>query len=142
MRSLLDINVLIALLDPDHAFHQRAHDWWSVDTAWASCPLSENGLVRIMASPSYSTTSPFTVAGITRTFQTFVAGTNHAFWSDTVSIIDPGRFRHDGILSARQLTDLYLLALAVENGGCLVTFDTRIPLSVVLTAGEEHLVVL
>lgn len=142
MRCLLDINVLIALLDPDHTFHQRAHAWWRADTAWASCPLTENGVLRIMASRSYSNVSAFTVNGIARTFQTFADGTDHAFWGDTVSIVDPARFRHEDILSSRQLTDIYLLALAVENGGCLVTFDTRIPLSVVSPAREEHLVVL
>ena len=50
MRALLDVNLLIALLDPDQVFHERAHDWWEANRSagWASCPLTENGVVRIM----------------------------------------------------------------------------------------------
>jgi Predicted nucleic acid-binding protein, contains PIN domain len=56
MRSLLDVNLLIALLDPDHVFHERAHAWLSSHAApgVATCPLTENGLVRILSHPSYS----------------------------------------------------------------------------------------
>lgn len=80
MFSLLDINVLIALLDQDHAFHARAHAWWRKDQPrWASCPLTENGLLRIMASPNYSKARPFTVAELVSLLQTFIAATNHAF---------------------------------------------------------------
>ena len=66
MRHLLDINVLIALMDPDHVFHRRAHEWWAAEPrTWASCPLTENGLVRIMASAAYSKFTRFTAADIT-----------------------------------------------------------------------------
>lgn len=143
MRSLLDINVLIALLDPDHVFHQRAHDWWSKEArGWASCPLTENGLIRIMSSPSYSQARQFTVAELTALFRNFTSVTDHAFWHDSISLRDDRRFSHDRILSSKQLTDLYLLALSIENGGRLVTFDQRIPLGAVANAKPEHLCVL
>lgn len=143
MRHLLDINVLIALMDPDHAFHRRAHDWWAAESrAWASCPLTENGLVRIMASPVYSQGCRFTLADITARLTAFTRATDHQFWADTLSLRDSLHFAHSAILSSKQLTDLYLLALAAENQGCLATFDQHIPLQAVLTANAEHLLVI
>ncbi len=143
MRSLLDINVLIALLDPDHSFHARAHDWWRKEKpTWASCPITENGLLRIMASTSYSKARPFTVAELSTQFQLFVSQTKHFFWPDSLSLRDQTQFKHQSILSSKHLTDLYLLALAVENGGRLVTFNQGIPLSVVIRAKPKNLLVL
>jgi predicted nucleic acid-binding protein len=66
----------------------------------------------------------------------------HEFWPDDVSLLDAARFEYGHIHSPRQLTDLYLLALAMRHGGRLVTFDRRMPLSAVPGASEEHLVVL
>ena len=143
MRHLLDINVLIALLDPDHAFHQRAHAWWgNQGHAWASCPLTENGLLRIMASAAYSKATRFTVSDIALRLSAFADNSDHAFWPDLLSIRDQLHFKHASILSSKHLTDLYLLALAVENHGCLVTFDQHIPLNAVPTAGASHLLVI
>lgn len=143
MRHLLDINVLIALMDPDHVFHGRAHAWWASEPrAWASCPLTENGLVRIMASTAYSKTTRFTVANLTARLSAFTGSSDHAFWTDTLSLRDSSHFRHSSILTSRQITDLYLLALAVENHGRLATFDQHIPLAAVPTANPDHLVVL
>jgi uncharacterized protein len=143
MRHLLDINVLIALMDPDHAFHHRAHAWWGgTGRSWASCPLTETGLLRIMASYSYSKTTRFTVADIASRLSAFTDQSDHAFWPDTLSIRDAQHFRHATVLSSKQLTDLYLLALAVENNGILATFDQHIPLRAVPTASAAHLSVI
>lgn len=143
MRHLLDINVLIALMDPDHVFHQRAHAWWGAQIRpWASCPLTENGLLRIMASAAYSKITPFTVADIAARLSAFSSHSDHTFWPDSLSIRDPKYFQHASILTSKHLTDLYLLALAIENSGCLVTFDQHIPLSAVSKASAAHLVVI
>jgi hypothetical protein len=140
MRYLLDINVLIALLDPDHTFHERVHDWWRRQRpAWASCPLTENGVLRIMSSMSYSRVQPFTVAELARALQVFVSSTDHEFWHDSISVLDGERFLHARILSSRHLTDLYLLALAVERRGCLATFDRGIPAGAIPAALSLHL---
>ena len=66
MRALLDVNLLIALLDPDHVFHERAHDWWEANRSagWASCPLTENGVVRVMSNPNYSRQLRLTPAAV------------------------------------------------------------------------------
>jgi uncharacterized protein len=143
MRSLLDINLLIALLDQNHAFHARAHAWWRKDRPqWASCPLTENGVLRIMGSPHYSKARQFTVAELVTLLQTFTAGTKHTFWPDSVSILDATRFDHGRILSSKTLTDIYLLSLAVEKGGRLVTFDQGMAASAVAQATPGNLLVL
>ncbi|MCE2961447.1 MAG: TA system VapC family ribonuclease toxin [Akkermansiaceae bacterium] len=143
MRYLLDINVLIALLDPNHTFHRLAHQWWSHDDRpWASCPITENGLIRIMASTSYSKNSQLSVADVTTLLSVFTANTNHEFWSDHISFRDENEFQHTSILSSKHLTDIYLLALAAKNNATLVTFDQNIPLTPVTSAKPENLLIL
>ncbi len=143
MRYLLDINVLIALLDPNHTFHRLAHQWWSHDDRpWASCPITENGLIRIMASTSYSKNSQLSVADVTTLLSVFTANTNHEFWSDQISFRDENEFQHASILSSKHLTDIYLLALAAKNNATLVTFDQNIPLTPVTSAKPENLLIL
>jgi predicted nucleic acid-binding protein len=56
--ALLDVNVLVALFDPDHVHHEVAHDWFADNgpRGWATCPLTESGFVRVVSNPSYGTT--------------------------------------------------------------------------------------
>lgn len=143
MRYLLGINVLIALTDPDHTFHQLAHQWWNQDNRpWASCPITENGFIRIMASTAYSKSSQLSVADVTTLLSVFTANTNHEFWSDHISLRDEKEFQHASILSSKHLTDIYLLAVAAKNNATLVTFDQNIPLSPVTSAKPENLLIL
>jgi uncharacterized protein len=142
LRSLLDVNVLIALLQPDHAHHGVAHEWWSTQRSegWASCPLTQNGFVRIVSQPRYPKPLP-----ITRALELLaeeVDGTDHAFWPDDISLLDAGRINRARILGPKQLTDVYLLALAVKNGGRLATFDRAIPISAVRGATKRNVVVI
>src|SRR6185295_2055444 len=114
MRALLDINVVIALLDPDHTFHEKAHAWWAgnAEKGWASCPLTENGVVRVMSNPAYSQCAQFTPGELISRLRTFATQTNHEFWPDDVSLRDEAVFASDRLNGFRQLTDLYLLGLA------------------------------
>ena len=141
MRALLDVNVIIALLDPDHAFHERAHAWWATNRArgWASCPLTENGVVRIMSHPGYSKTTRFAPVELIGRLRQFAAQSDHKFWPDSISLRDDNLFNTERIHSSRQLTDVYLLALAVAHKGRLVTFDQGIPLSCVHHAKTANL---
>lgn len=143
MRAMLDVNVVIALLDPDHAFHDRAHAWWSAhhEAGWASCPITENGIVRIMSHPAYSPTTALAAGELISRLRLFAEGTDHEFWPDDLSIRDEAVFVTDRIHGGRQLTDLYLLALAARHGGRLATFDQSIPISAVPSATNAHLVV-
>lgn len=142
MRALLDINVLLALLDRDHIHHQRARSWLSgeIDQGWASCAITQNGFVRIISQPRYpSPVSPSHAIDIlARASQTQY----HQFWPCTASILDAETIDRPRLHSSRQITDAYLLALAVENDGRFVTFDRSIVLSAVPGAGQQHLVAL
>jgi toxin-antitoxin system PIN domain toxin len=143
MRHLLDVNVLIALMDANHAFHVSSHNWWRKESPqWASCPLTQNGVIRIMASAGYRLSNPVTVAEMAAQLDAFIGATDHEFWPDTISSLDTQTFDHSRILSSKYLTDLYLLALAVENDGKFVTFDQGVPMAAVRGAKSERLVVL
>lgn len=141
MRALLDINVLLALLDSDHVDHQRAKGWISreIQHGWASCALTQNGFVRIISQPRYpSPVSPFeAVERLRRATST----EHHEFWPCAISLLEERRIHSSHVHGPRQVTDVYLLALAVEHGGRFVTFDRSIPLSAAPGATPEHLVV-
>lgn len=142
MRALLDVNVLIALLDAGHVSHAAAREWFAAHASlgWASCPITQNGCVRIMAHGGYPNARP--VAEIARRLREATAQPIHEFWSDALSVVDPALFDHTRMHGPKQLTDVYLLALAVSRGGRLVTFDRGIPISAVHGATARHVVVL
>jgi toxin-antitoxin system PIN domain toxin len=143
MRALLDINVIIALLDPDHVFHEHAHEWWAANSegGWASCPLTENGVVRIMANPIYSAKTQFAPGELIERLREFAENSDHEFWPDDISLRDAKVFAVDRILSSRLITDIYLLALATKHKGRMVTFDQGISLSAVKEAKGTNLCV-
>ena len=142
MRALLDVNVLVALLDASHLHHRAATDWLArnVRHGWASCPLTQNGCLRILSLPSYP--NPQAPALVAQRLGRAVADASHAFWPDALSLLDEGRLRWDRVLGSRQVTDLYLLALAAANDGRLATFDKGIAVEAVVGAAKKHLVVL
>lgn len=144
MRALLDVNVLIALLDGAHVHHRSAMAWLERESGsghgWASCPLTQNGCVRTMSQPAYP--GEFTPAEVAGRLAEAVADPSHAFWPDTVSLLDAGRFDWSRILGHRQVTAVYLLQLAVRHKGRFVTFDKGIPLSAVPGAEDRHVLVL
>lgn len=142
MRALLDVNVLIALHDREHVHHERAAHWFesTIEDGWASCPLTQNGCLRVMSQAGYS--KPLPLALLSGMLQRSTDTSFHRLWSDDISILDAKRFNLPHIHSARQLTDLYLLGLAVKHKGRLASFDRRIPLSAVVGATPAHLVTL
>lgn len=142
MRALLDINVLIALLDGAHVHHARARQWLEANIAqgWASCPISQNGCLRILSQPGYPQPVPLTE--IADRLRRATSTPHHAFWPDDISVLDAGLVDTRRIHGPKQLTDIYLLALAVKHGGRFVSFDARIALSAVPTADERHLLLL
>ncbi len=142
MRALFDVNVLIAILDEQHIHHLAAHEWWAPNRSagWATCPLTENGMARVMSQSTYK--NPVTSSFAVDLLAVQIAKTDHRFWPDDLSLRDQDWIDPGGILGPNQITDVYLLALAVKNGGRLVTFDRGIPLSAVRGAEPRHLVVL
>jgi uncharacterized protein len=141
MRALFDINIIIALLDPDHTFHDRAHTWWAQNQSqgWATCPITENGVVRIMSNPAYSTRTRLAPGDLIARLGTFASQADHQFWPDDISLRDSAVFAPERILGSRQLTDIYLLALATKHGGRFATFDGSIPIQPALSANADHL---
>jgi toxin-antitoxin system PIN domain toxin len=142
MRALLDVNVLIALLDMDHAHFRRARKWLraEIDSGWASCPLTENGCIRIMSQPKYP--SPVQTGEVIKRLADATATPYHEFWPDSLSILNEAAIDKTRILGPKQVTDVYLLALAVKRGGRFVTFDGAVPLSAVAGAKKEHFTVI
>lgn len=142
MRALFDVNVLIALHDQDHVHHAQAANWFTDNATqgWASCPLTQNGCLRIMAQPAYPGVQ--TLATLIAMLKRSTASNFHALWSNDISLLDATWFNHDRVHNHKQLTDVYLLGLAVKNQGRMVTFDQRIALNAVQGARAENLVVL
>lgn len=136
---LLDVNVLIALVDPAHLQHDQAHDWFSRAgrRSFATCPLTENGLVRIVGHPKYPNT-PGPPSAVVHSLRAIRALPGHHFWPDEVSVADPAFFAPALLSSHSRVTDSYLLALAHANGGCLATMDTKLATEVV-PAGKAAL---
>ena len=125
--ALLDVNVLIALIDPQHVHHQPAHAWFQAHGAdgWASCPLTHSALLRILGNPRYPN-SPGSPAVLMPLLQELLAHPAHVFWSDSLSWNEADLFLSDELLHHGQITDTYLLALAVHHEGVLISFDQRL----------------
>ncbi len=115
-RFLIDINVLIALIDPAHVQHDRAHEWFAVSgrKAWATCPLTENGVLRIVGHARYPN-SPGTPAAVAELLRVLCALPGHDFWPDDITLLDPARVDGSRLLDSAQVTDSYLLALAERD---------------------------
>ena len=142
MIALLDVNMLVALFDHEHVHHLTAHDWFADngDSGWASCPITENGALRVLASPQFQLHIP--LGKLANLLRRFCERSAHKSWPDDVSLLNSAVVDVGQIRGHKQLTDAYLLALAVKNAGRLVTFDDGVPLGAVKGARSEHLVVL
>jgi len=139
MRYLLDVNILIALVDPAHVHHDTVHDWFgSVGRqAFATCPITENGLLRIVGHPKYPN-SPGPPSAVVGTLAALRAIPGHAFWTDSISLVDSD-FVAPALLSTHaRVTDSYLLALARAHQGRLATLDAKLATEVVAD-GREYL---
>ncbi len=141
MRALLDVNVLLALLDSDHVDHRTARSWLERDIGhgWASCAITQNGFVRVVTQVRYP--SPVSTAEATERLRRATATNHHRFLPSDVSILDEVILA-DRVHGSRQVTDVYLLSLAIAHGCRLATFDRAVPLSAVAGASSEHLLTL
>lgn len=139
---LLDVNVLIALIDVLHISHEAAHDWFAREGRehWATCPITENGLVRILSNPKYpnAATTPKEVLELLANLRQLPG---HEFWPDDISVTDTLYVNSANLLSSGQITDTYLLALAVAKGGKLATLDRRLT-TLAVRRGAESLQVI
>ena len=138
-RYLLDVNVLIALVDPAHVQHDAVHEWFGRTgrKAFATCPITENGLLRIVGHPKYPN-SPGPPSAVVSALQAIRALPGHAFWPDSLSMAESGFVDASLLTSHARVTDSYLLALARANLGQLATLDRRLAHEVV-PEGESSL---
>jgi len=125
--ALLDVNVLIALVWPNHVHHEAARAWFTRrrKDGWATCLLTEAGFVRVSCNPSvvrHSVTPTDAISQLRRLRRL----ESHAFWPLDRSMLQ----LPEGILARiqgyRQITDALLLAVAMQRGGVLATFDSGI----------------
>lgn len=142
MRALLDVNVLVALLDPEHSFHDRAHAVWqeiSESGGWSSCPITQNGVLRILSSERYPGSSDFSKTEVFANLAKLIRNSDHKFWRDEISLLDRSRFDPEAIFGHKQITDIYLLGLAMYNDGRFVTFDQRLPVQALVDTTDANL---
>ena len=124
---LLDTNILVALFWPSHAQHDRALKWFARrrSKGWATCPLTEAGFVRIVSNPAFSRDAVTPREAI----QVLAANTvakDHEFWPDELPFAEAVGFAGARLVGHQQVTDAYLLGLALKRGGVLATLDHRI----------------
>lgn len=138
-RFLLDVNVLIALVDAAHVQHDSVHRWFASTgrKSFATCPITENGLLRILGHPKYPN-SPGPPSAVAATLEAIRALPGHAFWPDSVSLADPGFVNRALLSSHARVTDSYLLALARANKGQLATLDHKLATDMV-PGGQQWL---
>lgn len=124
-RYLLDINALIALLDPDHTFQEAVSHWFYADPRrhWLTCPITENGTIRIIGLPRYPQSQPLRIT--IEALRSLTSFGHHEHIPDDVSLlgsdIDPRRIHGPG-----QITDTYLALLAQAHGAALATTDRKL----------------
>lgn len=141
-RFLLDVNSLLALLDPRHVFHEAMHAWVerTPEASWHTCPIVQNGVIRVASQAAYPNRLG-TAAEVREVVATFCSDPRHEFCPDDVSLLEPGTLSHLETLTPSRVTDLYLLVLARKHGLKLLTFDRRIPAEAVQDS-SRHLEIL
>ncbi len=140
MIHLLDINVLIALCDPPPPHAAAARKAFTAELTrdgWATCPLIENGFLRILGSRKYPG-GPGSAQAARHLLAGILASPGHQFWPDDLSLTSAGTFPH--LPASEQITDFCLLALAVKHGGRFATFDARIDPSLIPGGAKAYVV--
>ena len=142
MAALLDVSALIALVDSEHVGHQAVQRWFLEHhrSGWATCPLTENGMIRILSQPTYPS-GRRTPAVVIRILVALKAAFKDSFefWGDNISICDDVIFDSAVIAGTRQVTDVYLLGLASAHSGTLVSLDRSLAWQAI-RGGTPHLI--
>ena len=142
MGFLLDANILIAILDPEHTFHGRCQEWFESTghRHWHTCPTTQNGVIRVLSGAGYPSGRQRPNEAIERLESLLPLG-RHQFLADKLSMLDRQVFNRERLGGTKQVTDTYLLGLAVTAGVTLATTDRRIDAATVF-GSEGHLLVL
>ncbi|MGB8771158.1 MAG: TA system VapC family ribonuclease toxin [Candidatus Korobacteraceae bacterium] len=124
---LIDVNVLIALLHEAHESHNKVQRWFrELDgKPWATCSLTQAGFVRIVSNPRFSE-HPVDLGEALEMLSVVTHLPSHRFWPMDIDLAEAVAPFHDKLFGHRQVTDAYLLGLAIRNKGSLVTLDRAI----------------
>ena len=124
---LLDGNVLVALAWPEHAAHEKAGRWFArhAQRGWASCPITQGALVRVLSNPAFSERA-LAPSGALQVLVRNLDVPGHRFWSDSIGVGEALERMPAVLTGHRQITDAYLVALAIHNKGKLATLDRGI----------------
>ena len=138
----MDVSVLIALLDEDHIHYAKATDWFqkNLEQGWITCPLTENGYIRIVSGTGYD--NPLSIAESVQRLRNLTTIPYYEFVADDISFRDNTVVDVQLLTGHKQLTDVYLLALAAEHDMRFVTLDTRISTSAVIGADQSNLLII
>ena len=125
--ALLDLNVLTALLWPDHEHHAPAQAWFKNrgKHPWATCPITQLGFIRLVTNPAFSREAISTTNAL-ELLSGNLAHERHEFWSERLAVTTAIGDLGARVQGYRQLTDAYLLSLAKQHKGTLATFDSGI----------------
>jgi uncharacterized protein len=124
---LLDLNVLIALTEQAHSHHQIARRWFTATgrQAWGICPLTEAGFIRVTTNPAYRPV-PRSMGQAIAILQTLKGYPEYWYLEMSKSWVDLTAPFATRIYGHQQVTDAFLLGLAIEANAVLVTFDRAI----------------
>jgi toxin-antitoxin system PIN domain toxin len=124
MIYLLDVNVLVALMWPAHADHDRAQEWFAKysKAGWATCPLTQAGCVRILSNPSFSSHAA-TPQQALKLLGSNLNHPSHQFWPDNISFAEAVEPIKKQIVGHQQISGAYLLGLALYRKARLATMD-------------------
>jgi len=124
---LLDTNVLIALVWPSHSAHLRAQHWFAKNArqGWATCPMTQCGFVRVSSNPAFSPHALSSAEALVL-LRANLNHPAHSFWPDDFDLGPMSDFAAQELSGHQQVTDAYLLSLAMHHHGKLATLDRGI----------------
>ena len=124
---LLDVNVLVARFWEPHVFHRKVRAWMASHErdGWASCPITQAGLVRTISNPGFAQDAPRPAEALHWLTETLRQDPNHQFWADDLPLSVACAAAVSRLSGFKQLTDAYLLGLTIHRKGRLLTLDRR-----------------
>jgi toxin-antitoxin system PIN domain toxin len=140
---LLDVNVLIATAWPTHQAHQRVQQWASrhAKQGWATCPLTESAFVRILSNPAFSPNA-LTPMDAILLLRANLRHPAHRFWEDDISFVQAVEPFTERLIGHQQVSDAYLLGLAIHRKGKLATLDRTVLMLLPERSSERERVVI
>ena len=138
---LLDVNVLLALSWSKHAAHAVAQRWFGRNAArgWATCPFVQAGFVRIVSNPAFSAHA-VTPKEALEALEITTQHPAHQFWPDGLGVVEALAGLKSHLFGHQQVTDAYLLGLAIHHKGKLATLDQRVAELLAHRPDERHLI--